>query len=105
MTYQIRPLLAYCLLLMIQQYQSGCDTDTLTTTVNQEFFFFYNWLCANKLRLNANKTQYCVFSNKNSNYEARRSIKVSNEVINQIGKYNGEVSNKFLGIHADKHLI
>ena len=34
------------------------------------------------------KTQYCVFSLKNSNYEVKGSVKIKNEVINQIDKYN-----------------
>ena len=54
--------------------------------------------------------QYCIpISLKShvsiySNYEVKGSIKINNEVINQIGKYNKDESVKFLGIHIDKHL-
>ena len=61
-------------------------------------------MCANKLRPNIKKTQYCVFSPKNDNYEVKRRVKINNEVINQFGKYNKDESVKFVGMHIDKHL-
>ena len=85
-------------------YHSVCDIDNLTLTLNHELKNIYNWLCANKLCLNVKKTQYCIFSPKNSNYEVKGSVKINNEVINQIGKYNKDESVKFLGIYIDKHL-
>ena len=85
-------------------YHSDCDIDNLTLTLNHELKNIYNWLCANKLCLNVKKTQYCIFSPKNSNYEVKGSVKINNEVINQIGKYNKDESVKFLGISIDKHL-
>ena len=50
------------------------------------------------------KDKYCVFNPKSSNYEAKSSVKINNEIINQIGKYNKDESVKFLEIHIDKHL-
>ena len=41
---------------------------------------------------------------KIGNYEVKRSVKINNEVINQIGKYNKDEFVKFVGIHIDKHL-
>jgi hypothetical protein len=41
---------------------------------------------------------------KNSNYEVKGSVKINNEVNNQIGKHNKDESVKFLGIYIDKHL-
>ena len=61
-------------------------------------------MCANKLCLNVKKTQYCVFSPKNSNCEVKGSVKINNEVINQIEKYKKEKSVKFLGVQIDTHL-
>ena len=74
-------------------YHSDCDIDNLTLTLNHEL------KC-----LNVKKTQYCIFSPKNSNYEVKGSVKINNEVINQIGKYNKDESVKFLGIYIDTHL-
>ena len=85
-------------------YQSHYDIDSLTTTANQELNKIYTWLWATKLRLNIKKTQYCVFSPKNSNYEVKSSVKINNEVISRIGKYNKDESVKFLGIYIDIHL-
>jgi hypothetical protein len=85
-------------------YHSDCDIDNLTLTLKHELKNIYNWLCANKLCLNVKKTQYCIFSPKNSNYEVKGSVKINNEVINQIGKYNKDECVKFLGIYIDKHL-
>ena len=83
---------------------SDCDIANLTLTLNHELKNIYNCLCANKLCLNLKKTQYCIFSPKNSNYEVKGSVKINNEVINQIGKYNKDESVKFLGIYIDKHI-
>ena len=85
-------------------YQPHYDIYNLTTTANQELSIIYNCLCANKLCLNIKKTQYCVFTHKNSNYEVKSSVKINNEVINQIGKNNKDESVKFLGINIDQHL-
>ena len=82
-------------------YHSDCDIDNLTLTLNHELKNIYNWLCGNKLCLNVKKTQYCIFSPKNSNYEVKGSVKINNEVINQIGKYNKDEFVKFLGIYID----
>ena len=83
-------------------YHSDCDIDNLT--LNHKLKNIYNWLCAQKLCLNVKKTQYCVFSPKNSNYEVIGSVKINNEVINHTGKYNKDELVKFLGIYIDKHL-
>lgn len=85
-------------------YYSGYDIEHLVIKVNQELKQLYNWLCANKLCLNVKKTHFCVFSPVNSNYEVNNSIKINNEVINQVGKYKNDESVKFLGLYIDKHL-
>ena len=54
---------------------SCCNIDNLTITLNQELNKIYNWLYANKLRLNVNTTQHCVFSPNNSNYEEKVVLK------------------------------
>ena len=59
---------------------------------------------ANKLCMNVKKTQYYVFSPRNSNYEVKGSGKINNEVIKHIGKYNNDESVKLLGMYTDKHV-
>ena len=60
-------------------YQSGSDIDNLTKNV-------------------------CVFGPVNTNCKANNSIKINNEIINQVGKYKKEESVKFLGLYIDKYL-
>ena len=45
-----------------------------------------------------------VFGPVNTNCKANNSIKINNEIINQVGKYKKEESVKFLGLYIDKHL-
>ena len=82
-------------------YHSDFDFDNLTLTLNDKlkYIFYIQLVVCNKLCLNVKKTQYCVFGPKNSSYEVKGSVKINNEVINQIGKYNKDESVKFLGIY------
>ena len=56
------------------------------------------------LCLNVKKTHYCVFSPTNSNYKVKCTVKINNEVINQIGKHYMNESVKFLEVNINKHL-
>ena len=83
-------------------YQSGSDIDNLTKNVNQELKQIYDSLCTKKLCLNVKKNFLCVFGPVNTNCKANNSIKINNEIINQVAKYKKEESVKFL--YIDKHL-
>ena len=80
-------------------YKSDYGIVNLATTVRQELSKIYNWLSGNKLCLNVKKTQYCDFSPTNINYEAKSSVKINNDILIQIGKFNRYESVTFLGIH------
>ena len=52
----------YCLLQMTQQcfYLIVIDIKTLHEEANQQINHLYEWFCANKLSLNAQKTKYSI---------------------------------------------
>ena len=49
-------------------------------------------------------THYCVFSPTNNNFEVKSNVKINNEVINEIVKYNKDEYVNFIRMHIDKHL-
>ena len=55
-------------------------------------------MCAKKLSLNEKKTNWCIFSPQNSNYEVNLNITINDESINQIGIRDNEETVKCLGI-------
>ena len=69
---------------------------TIHNKINYELGNLLNWLNANKLVINVDKTRYMVFS-------YRKDIKIRNVVIgsNQIKSIENI---KFLGLHLDSHL-
>ena len=85
-------------------YKSAFNIDNLTKHINQELKQLCHRLCANKLCLNVNNTNVCVFCPVITNYKANNSTQINNEIINQVGKYKNEESVKFLGLYIDKHL-
>ena len=85
-------------------YQSGPNADNLIINTNHELILLYDWLCANKLSLNVKKTNWCIFSPQNSNFEVNLNITINNEIISQIGIRNNEETVKFLGIYIDPHI-
>ena len=50
------------------------------------------------------KRFYLCFGQVNTNCKTNSSIKINNEIINQVGKYKKEESVKFLGLYINKHL-
>ena len=67
--------------------------------MNHELKQLYDWLCANKLSPNVKKTNLCIFSPVSTKSNVNISIKINNDIINQVGKNNKEESVKFLGLH------
>ena len=80
-------------------YQSGPNVDYLIINSNHELKLLYDWLGANKLPINVKKTNWCIFSPQNSNYEVNLDITINNKIISQMGIRDNEETVKFLGIH------
>ena len=65
---------------------------------NKELKSFDNWLTANKLSLNVNKTNYIVFRTPNSKLPGQHALQLRNREIERV------VSVKFLGVIVHEHL-
>ena len=65
---------------------------------NEELKSISNWLTANKLSLNINKTNYIVFRSTNSKLPCQHTLQLSNREIKRI------VSVKFSGAIEHEHL-
>ena len=65
----------------------------------------YNWFCANKLSLNANKTKYLIIRppHRPCNLE-NYHIYTNNTRLSRVGNNLSESSTKFLGIYIDECL-
>ena len=65
---------------------------------NEELKSIDNWLTANKLSLNINKTYYIVFRTPNSKLRGQHALQLRDREINRV------VSVKFLGVIVHEHL-
>ena len=65
---------------------------------NEELKSIDNWLTANKLSLNINKTNYIVFRTPNSKLPCQHALQLRNREIKRV------VSVKFLGVIVHEHL-
>ena len=80
-------------LLIPYKLNSCCTIATQTDFINNELKYVYDWLCANKLSLNTNKTKYMIFhftQRKLSNNDIP-SIKIHEKQIERVETF------KFLG--------
>ena len=86
-------------------YMSNSDLDLLYEYANNGVHDLFNWFCANKLSLNANKTKYIVIRphQMQSNFEDK-FLWINNVPLERIGNNCRESSTKFLGIHIDEFL-
>jgi hypothetical protein len=75
---------------------SGNDLQTLYNQINSDLNKVLEWLRANKLSLNINKSHCMIFSNRQVNYND--NIKMNNEIIENVN------SSKFLGVILDNKL-
>ena len=74
-------------------YQSGSNINNLINKFNSDLCSLDEWLCANRLSLNIEKTKFFIISNKK--YEILDSLKIRNVCIKQV------TSTKFIGINFD----
>lgn len=77
-------------------FSCNSDISKLEESVNDNLSMVNAWMCANKLKLNLNKTKYMIFSNKLKPRISR--VSVENTVINECEQY------KYLGILLDRKL-
>ena len=74
----------------------GNDLTQMFEVMNVELRKVDNWLCANKLSLNLDKTAFMIYSNKNKNIDD--AIIIRDQTISRVR------STKFLGIIIDDEL-
>lgn len=77
---------------------SDDNITTAVTKMQNDLNNLYTWLCANRLKLNINKTKYMVITRKNINDEDLSGLKINNESIQKVN------SIKYLGIIIDNKL-
>ena len=66
--------------------------------VNVELDKVYQWLCANRLSLNVNKTTCMVFHNKNKVIDPIPHIQILNHTVDRVPNFN------FLGVTLNENL-
>ena len=66
--------------------------------VNIELCEIYKWLCANKLSINIDKTNFVIFRSPQKRVNYVPKLFMNNMLLKQ------EDSIKYLGIHIDSHL-
>ena len=79
-------------------FYSSDDMNTLYTTVNSELELLLQWYMANKLSLNASKTQYVLFSKDGRQTYDNIVIRINGNSINSTNTAN------FLGLTIDNKL-
>ena len=86
-------------------YTSHSDIQQLYTTANTHINNLFEWFCANRLSLNANKTKYIVIRphQKRCNLTGL-NIHIDNISLTRIGNDCEERATKFLGMFIDEHL-
>ena len=81
------------------------DIDRLYHRTNAELCKISGWFQCNKLTLNASKTKYMLFRNKNQKIDfTSLSISIESKIIDRIGEGCKEQSFKFVGIYLDEFL-
>ena len=70
----------------------------LETTVNNELQEVFSWLCANKLCLNIEKSNYVIFRPPQKSFNYPINMKINNQTLMH------ENFIKYLGIMIDSHL-
>ena len=72
-------------------YLQGNDIPTVINLINHELLLLDDWLIANRLTLNINKSHYIIFSKKQNTY-IDPTLKINNKTISQVNE------TKFLGL-------
>ena len=76
----------------------------LETTVNDELFKLYDWITANKLTLNAKKSNYVIFRPYQKRLSHNISIKFFDNKLNAFVSFEQKTCVKYLGIYFDENL-
>lgn len=79
-------------------FLSGNSCDDLASKANEDLLNILNWLRANKLTLNINKSKYMVFHTMNQKPNATISISIENKRLEEVKSF------KFLGYILDPQL-
>ena len=66
--------------------------------INHDLFQTVQWLTANRISLNVNKTELIIFRSKNKSITKHQNFRISGQKINPVNKA------KYLGIYLDEHL-
>ena len=69
-------------------FYSYNDRRTLNQVVNQEICKVSNWLTANRLSLNVQKTHFLIFKEKNKRANNTSSIRIKDQNIEQVTNTN-----------------
>jgi hypothetical protein len=90
------------------------DTTLLVTDQNVTYLYkrastelnlLNDWLGANKLALNTDKTKYMIFCPKHRKYiNSNLKLSINNITLSQVGDNKKEKTIKFLGLHIDEHI-
>ena len=72
----------------------------MSKTINDELELIANWLCVNKLSINAKKNKYMIFHfpQRNKSSIPKLDLSIEGTVIDRVSDFN------FLGISIDQHL-
>lgn len=76
----------------------GNTINDIITDAQHDLNFLNVWFQCNLLTINANKTNYMIYSAKNKKIADYEPLKINNHPINKVDK------EKFLGLILDKHL-
>ena len=86
-------------------YLSHSDIASLYSNANRHINNLYDWFCANKLSLNAQKNKYIVIRPKHKQCDfSLHKLCINGTPLNRIGQHCEETSAKFLGIYIDEYL-
>ena len=77
---------------------SGKDLSSVITTVNYELNFVVDWLNANRMSLNVDKTHFMVFHSKRKKFYSDAKVQIMGQNLSQVE------STKFLGVYIDSTL-
>ena len=101
MILEIRVQAMYCHLRTTLSVKLSMLFANANTHINE----LYDWFCANRISLNANKTKYIVIRPKHSRHDiSHYSVHIGNTTLTRIGNDCTEKLTKFLGMHLDENL-
>ena len=79
-------------------FRTGKNIDSLFDTVNTELKKIVDWLNANKMSLNVDKTHYIIFTMRGKKIVKNQDVLINGFKISEV------ISTKFLGVIIDKNL-